>query len=91
MRTSPPLAFATEFAVAEFRVSHKRNRPASNRPASNGMPAGVTYERPDCHRPVCEHEQEIGDVVTKAAFQDLSREISQLLAGTPKREVYEVL
>src|SRR4029434_1577375 len=36
-------------------------------------------------------EQGIGDVVTKAAFQDLSREISQLLAKTPKREVYEVL
>jgi hypothetical protein len=36
-------------------------------------------------------EQEIGDVVTKTAFQELSREISELLAGTPKREVYEVL
>lgn len=36
-------------------------------------------------------EQEIGDVVTNAAFQALSREISQLLARTPKREVYEVL
>ena len=36
-------------------------------------------------------EQEIGDVVTNAAFQELSREISQLLARTPKREVYEVL
>ena len=36
-------------------------------------------------------ESEIGDVVTNAAFQALSREISQLLARTPKREVYEVL
>jgi hypothetical protein len=36
-------------------------------------------------------EREIGDVVTKAAFQELSLEISQLLAGAPKREVYEVL
>ena len=36
-------------------------------------------------------EQEIGDVITKAAFQELSRETSQLLAETPKREVYEVL
>jgi NTP pyrophosphatase (non-canonical NTP hydrolase) len=36
-------------------------------------------------------EQEIGDVVTRTAFQTLSHEISQLLARTPKREVYEVL
>jgi hypothetical protein len=36
-------------------------------------------------------EQEIGDVVTKAAFQTLAREISGLLAQSPKREVYEVL
>jgi hypothetical protein len=36
-------------------------------------------------------EQEIGDVVTNSAFQTLSREISELLARTPKREVYEVL
>jgi len=36
-------------------------------------------------------EQEIGDVVTNTAFQALSREISALLARTPKREVYEVL
>ena len=35
-------------------------------------------------------EQGIGDVITKAAFQDLSREISQLLTRTPKREVCEV-
>jgi len=36
-------------------------------------------------------EEEIGDVVTNAEFQTLSREISELLARTPKREVYEVL
>jgi len=36
-------------------------------------------------------EREIGDVVTKAAFQELSREVSELLARTPKREIYEVL
>jgi hypothetical protein len=36
-------------------------------------------------------EQEIGDVVTRTAFQTLSHEISQLLARTPKREIYEVL
>jgi len=36
-------------------------------------------------------EQEIDDVVTNTAFQTLSREISELLARTPKREVYEVL
>jgi hypothetical protein len=37
-------------------------------------------------------EQEIDDdVVTNTAFQTLSREISKLLARTPKREVYEVL
>ena len=36
-------------------------------------------------------EHEIGDVVTRTAFQTLSHEISQLLARTPKREVYEVL
>ena len=36
-------------------------------------------------------EQEIDDVVANTAFQTLSREISELLARTPKREVYEVL
>jgi hypothetical protein len=36
-------------------------------------------------------EREIGDVVTNAAFQSLSQEISGLLARSPKREVYEVL
>ena len=36
-------------------------------------------------------EEEIGDVVTNAEFQTLSREISELLARTPKREVYQVL
>jgi hypothetical protein len=36
-------------------------------------------------------EQEIDDVVTNTAFQTLSREISELLARTPKREVYEVV
>ena len=36
-------------------------------------------------------EREIVDVVTNTAFQTLSREISELLARTPKREVYEVL
>ena len=36
-------------------------------------------------------EQEIDDVVTNTAIQTLSREISELLARTPKREVYEVL
>jgi hypothetical protein len=33
----------------------------------------------------------IDHVVTNTAFQTLSREISELLARTPKREVYEVL
>jgi hypothetical protein len=36
-------------------------------------------------------EREIGEVVDNTAFQTLSREISELLARTPKREVYEVL
>jgi hypothetical protein len=36
-------------------------------------------------------EHEIEDVVAKTEFQTLSRDISGLLAGTPKREVYEVL
>jgi hypothetical protein len=36
-------------------------------------------------------EQQIEDVVMKEAFQTLAHEISEHLAQSPKREVYEVL
>ncbi len=36
-------------------------------------------------------EQEIGAVTRTPEFQSLSREISGLLAQTPKREIYQVM
>ena len=36
-------------------------------------------------------EQEIGAVTRSVDFQSLSREISGLLARTPKREIYQVM
>lgn len=36
-------------------------------------------------------EREIGAVTGRAEFQVLSREISELLARAPKREVYQIL
>jgi hypothetical protein len=36
-------------------------------------------------------EREIGGITGSPEFQRLSREISELLAGTPKREVYQVV
>lgn len=36
-------------------------------------------------------EKEITDVTGREAFQQLSREISQHLAGTPKRELFRIV
>jgi hypothetical protein len=36
-------------------------------------------------------EQEIGTVTDNAEFQTLSREVSELLARTPKREVFQLV
>jgi hypothetical protein len=36
-------------------------------------------------------EREIGAVTANAEFQTLSRELSALLARTPKREIYQII
>ena len=56
--------------------------------ASLGAPDLIFEQEAD---DLAELEREIGSVTGEAQFQTLSREISGLLAATPKREIYRII
>ncbi|HET7771336.1 MAG TPA: hypothetical protein VFN74_21375 [Chloroflexota bacterium] len=91
--TQPGHTHEVEEKLKELRdlvsqAGGRRPRVLRTHYASLGAP-DVIFEQEAAD--LAELEREIGSVTGESRFQTLSREISGLLAATPKREIYRIV